>query len=82
MDPFTHDAYTKYGDLKEVFQQLQGQIHIEEGDGKDDHNFQNGLLYKLENICVPKGKRLQLIREVHTSKVVGHFVVGKTISNL
>jgi hypothetical protein len=33
MDPFTHDAYKKAymedKDLKEVFQQLQGQIHIE-----------------------------------------------------
>jgi hypothetical protein len=43
MDPFTHDAYkeayTKYEYFKEVFQQLQGQIHIEEGDGKVDYHF-------------------------------------------
>jgi hypothetical protein len=33
MDPFTHDAYKEAyiedEDFKEVFQQLQGQIHIE-----------------------------------------------------
>jgi len=33
MDPFTHDAYkeayTKYEDFKEVFQQLQCQIDVE-----------------------------------------------------
>jgi hypothetical protein len=38
MEPFTHDAYkeayTEDEDFKEVFQQLQGQIHIEEGDGQ------------------------------------------------
>jgi hypothetical protein len=86
MDPFTHDAYkeayTEDEDFKEVFQQLQGQIHIEEGDGKDDYHFQNGLLYKLDKLCVPKGERLQLIREAHTSKVAGHFGVGKIVSNL
>ena len=39
-----------------------------------------GLLYKLDKICVPKGERLQLIREDHISKVVRTFGVGKTIS--
>ena len=33
-------------------------------------------------ICVPKGEHLQLIREGHTSKVVGPFGVGKTMANL
>ena len=36
MESFTHDAYTEayveYGGFKEVFQQLHGKIHIEEGD--------------------------------------------------
>jgi hypothetical protein len=65
-----------------VSQQLQGQIHIEEGDDKVDYHLQNGLLYKLDKLCVPKGEQIQLIRETHTSKVVGHFGVGKTIVNL
>ena len=86
MEPFTHDAYresyTEDDDFKEVFQQLQGQIHIEEVDNKDDYHFQNGLLYKLDKLCVPKGKRLQLIKTAHTSKDMGHFGVGKKVSNL
>jgi hypothetical protein len=86
MELFTHDAYKEAcledEDFKEMFQQLQGQIHIEEGDGNDGYHFQNGLLYKLDKLCVPKGERLQLIGEAHTSKVAGHFGVGKTISNL
>jgi hypothetical protein len=60
MDPFTHyaykEAYTKYEDFKEVFQQLQGQIHIEEGDGKVNYHFHNGLLYKRDKLYVPKGE--------------------------
>jgi hypothetical protein len=39
MEPFTHDAYIDDEDFKEVFQHLQGQIHIEEGDKKDDYHF-------------------------------------------
>ena len=36
----------------------------------------------LDNLCVPKGERLQLIKEAHTSMVVGNFGVGKTMANL
>jgi hypothetical protein len=53
-----------------------------EGDSNANYHFQNGLLYKLNKHCVPKGERLQLIREAHTSEDAGHFVVGKTIANL
>jgi hypothetical protein len=86
MDPFTHDAYKEayieYEDFKEVFQQLQGQIYIEEGDSKDDHHLLNGFLYNIDKLCVPKDKILQLIREAHTSKFVGIFGVGKTVIKL
>jgi hypothetical protein len=60
MDPFTHDAYkeecTEDEDFKEAFQRLHGQIHIEEGDDKDDYHFYNRLLYKINKVCIPKGK--------------------------
>jgi hypothetical protein len=86
MEPFTHDAYKEAyiedEDFKEVFQQLQGQIHIEEGDNKVDYNLQNGLLYKLDKFCVPKGKRLQIIKEAHTSMAARHFGVGRIVANL
>lgn len=36
MDPFTNDAYkeaySEYEDFKELYQQLQSQIHVHEGD--------------------------------------------------
>jgi len=43
---------------------------------------QNGLLYEIDKICVPKGKILYLIREALTSKVTGNFGVRKIIANL
>jgi hypothetical protein len=65
-----------------VFQQLHGQICIEDGEKKSNYHLQNGLLYKLDKLCVPKGEILQLIKEAHTSKVAGHFGVGNMIANL
>ena len=37
------------------------------------------IIFKL---CIPWGERFIVIREVHTSLIVGHFGVGKTISQL
>lgn len=55
---------------------------MHDGDNIVDYHLQDGLLYKMEKLCVPRGDRLQLIREAHTSKVVGHFCVGKMVANL
>ena len=56
-----------------MFQQLKGQICVEEGDKKVDYHIQNGFLYKLDKLYAPKGEILQLIIEADNSKVVGHF---------
>jgi hypothetical protein len=86
MNPLTHDGYkeeyTKYEDFKEIFQWMQGQVHEEEGDKKHDYDIQDGFFYKLHKLCVSKGERMQLIKEVHTSKVASHFGSGKRVSNL
>lgn len=55
---------------------------MHDGDSTVDYHLQDGLLHRLDKLCVPKGKRLQLIKEAHTSKVAGHFGVGKTVANL
>lgn len=65
-----------------MYQQLQSQSHVHDGDNTVDYHLQDGLLYRLDKLCVPKGEHLQLIREAHTSKVAGHFGVGKTMANL
>jgi len=86
MEPFTHDAYieaySEDEDFKEVYQQLQIHIHVHDGENTIDYHLQDGLLYRMDKLCVPKGEQLQLIREAHTSKVAGHFGVGKTVANL
>ena len=86
MDPFTNDAYIKAyledEEFKEVYQQLQSQSHVHDGDNTIDYHLQDGLLYRLDKICVPKGERVQLIKKACTSKVAGNFVVGKIVSNL
>jgi len=47
LDPFTHDTYKdeyiEDEDFKKVFQQLQGQVHVEEGNNKDDYYIQMGF---------------------------------------
>lgn len=66
MESFTHDAYRETyiqdEDFEGVIQQLQIQIHANNGDGTIDYDIQNGLLYRLDNLCVPKREKLQLIR--------------------
>ena len=55
---------------------------MHDGNETVDYHLQDGLLYSLDKLCVPKGEHLQLIREAHTSKVTWHFGVGKTVANL
>lgn len=61
---------------------MQIQSHVHDGDKTIDNHLQNELLYRLGKLCVPKCEQLQLITEAHTTKVVGHFVGGKTMTNL
>jgi len=55
---------------------------VYDGDNTIDYHLQDGLFYRFDKLCVPKGERLQWIREAHTSKVARHFVVGKIVANL
>ena len=56
---------------------------LKTGERKPDFYLQEGVLYKDDKLCVPNGDcRVALLREPHTSKVAGHFGVGKTLANL
>ena len=85
MYPFTYDVYKEeYKEpryLKEVFLQVEGQIHVEGGANKGDYHLQDGILYKLDKICVLEAKILQLITKTRASKFVRHFGVENTITN-
>ena len=62
IEPLTHDAhkeaYIEDEGFKEVFQQLQSQIHVHDSDNIVDYHLQNGLLYKLGKLCVLEGEKL------------------------
>jgi hypothetical protein len=48
----------------------------------DNFHLQDGLLCRLSHICVPSSERAKLIWEAHYSRVVGHFIVEKTVAML
>ena len=47
-----------------------------------DYHVHNSFLYHFGKLCIPQGERNNIIREAHTSLIVGHFGVGKIIVNL
>ena len=57
---------------------------LSQGNQNEDlyYHVHNSLLYHLGKICIPQGERNSIIREAHTSFIVGHFGVGKTITSL
>ena len=59
--------------LKGVCKKLHGQQEKVD----NPYNVQDELLYKMEKSFLVNIKRVQPIRETHTSKVVDHFGVGK-----
>jgi hypothetical protein len=86
MEPFTYEAYkeeyAKDRDFKEAYQWLLGQQEQVDKHSKVDYRLQDGFLYKMEKFCLPKEEKVELIREVHISKVVGHLInVGKIMAN-
>jgi len=86
LGPFTHDAYIdayiEDGKFKEVFQKFQSQTFVDNRDNIVDYHLQNGLLYKLHKIFVPKGEWLYLITNSQTFEVAWHFGLGMTMEKL
>jgi hypothetical protein len=84
LDPFTHEImsedYKGDEDFRGVYKQLKKRLAIVmEG---IDYHLQDVLFYKLEKLCILREKRVQLIREAHTYKIVGNFGVTKRVANL
>jgi hypothetical protein len=47
-----------------------------------DYHVHDNIFHHLGKLCIPQGERVNLIREAHSSLIVGHFGVGKTMANL
>jgi hypothetical protein len=80
--PIMHESYVEQyaldTDFKEVYETLCHSNHVEELDYHVHHN----LLYHLGKLCIPRGERMNIIREAHSSLIASHFGVGKTLANL
>jgi hypothetical protein len=80
--PIMHESYVEQYALdtvfKEVYETLCHSNHVEEL----DYHVHDNLLYHLGKLCIPQGERINIIRETHSSLIVGHFGVGKTVANL
>lgn len=44
--------------------------------------FITSFFYHLRKLCIPQGEKVNVIREAHTSLIVGHFGVGKIVAQL
>ena len=77
-----HEIYIKQyaydSDFQDVYESLS------QGNQNEElyYHVHKILLYHLGKLCIPWGERNSIIREVHTSLIVGHFGVGKTVVNL
>ena len=65
-------------DFKNVYATLsQGKI-VEEL----DYHVKDRLLYHCGKLCITQTERVKIIREAHTSLILGHFGVSKTVAQL
>jgi hypothetical protein len=77
-----HESYVEHYsldvDFKEVYATLCHSNQVEEL----VYNVHDKLLYHFGKLCIPQGERVNIIREAHSSLIVGHFDVGKMMANL
>lgn len=77
-----HESYVEHYAKDEYFKDVcvtwcQGN-NVEEL----DYHVHDKFLYHLGKLCVTQGERVNIIRESHTSLIVGHFGVGKILAQL
>ena len=84
LDPFTRELlsedYERDEDLRGVYEKIKERVVVLME--VNEYQVQDRLLYKIGKLCIPRYRRVQLIREAHTSRVVGHFGVTKTMVNM
>jgi hypothetical protein len=72
------EQYALDVDFKEVSTTLCQLNQVEEL----DYHVHDKILYRLGKLCIPQGERFNIIRESYSSLIVGHFSVGKAVTNL
>jgi hypothetical protein len=80
-NPIMHKSYLEQYALdvdgKNVYATLCRTNQVEELD-----SYVHGKLLYLGKLCFSQGERVNMIREAHSSLVVGHFGVGKMVASL
>ena len=72
------EQYAHHADFQEVYSNLSQGHQVEEL----DYHVHDNLLYHLGKLCVPRGERVNVTRDAHTSLIAGHFGVSKIVENL
>ena len=72
------EQYASDNDFQDVYASLSQGNQVEEL----DYHLHDNLLYHLGKLCIPKGERVNIIREAHTSLITGYFDVSKTVAHL
>ena len=70
---FFVEQYAKDDDFRDVYEALTNEKHNEEV----NYHVYNNILFHLGNHCTPRYKRVNVIREAHTSLMFCHFGEGK-----
>ena len=52
------------------------------GNQVEEKYYHNNFLFHLGKLCIPQGERLSVMREAHSSLIVGHFGVRKIVAHL
>jgi hypothetical protein len=84
LETFTHELLSENYEGDEgfggVYNKLKDRlVTFMEG---NEYHLQDGILYKMEKLCIPWDKKVQLMIEAHTYRVEGNFCMTKTIVNL
>ena len=81
-DSIVHESYIEQyaydTDFKDVYAILSEGNQVEE----NDYHMHNNLLFNFDKLCIPQGERLSVMIEAHSSLIVGHFWVIKTMAHL
>lgn len=77
-----HESYVEQYALDEYFKDVYATLCQGNQVEELDYHVHDKLLYHLGKLCIPWGERVNIIREAHTSLIVGHFGVGKTMVQL
>lgn len=72
------EQYALDNDFQDVYASMSRGNQVEES----DYHLHDNLLYHYGKLSIPQGERFNIIREAHTSLIVGHSGAGKMVAHL